>query len=194
MGIIIGFPGHTNRIYISVKLSKESLSPVKSPICSFDAKSGVLCSKCETKLRTGEISQDDVDASIRLTRLAERNGEVNKFTLTRAVKLGEETILVLKASDVNAVRGSEEIAHRIESELGRKTWFIESEASDRGFIETLFYPTKVFSVNLLWLPDGTRLTKVMAAGSADRSRTSPDKIRKIAKAIRDIELLIEYES
>ena len=36
---------------------------MKSPICSFDAKSGVLCRKCETKLKSGSITQDDVEAA-----------------------------------------------------------------------------------------------------------------------------------
>jgi hypothetical protein len=33
----------------------------------------------------------------------------------------------------------------------------------------------------------------MVAGSVDRTRVKPEKIRKIAKAVRNIELLIEFE-
>ncbi len=164
---------------------------MKSPICSFDAKSGVLCSKCEIKLQTGGITQDDVDASTRLTRLAERNQDVNKFTLVHGVRVDGDFVLVLRSSDVIAVRGNESLASRIEGEFGQKVWFVESEASDRRFIENLFHPAKVLSVNLFWLPDGNKLTKVIVAG---KPLVNIEKIQKIAKAVRSIELLVEFEN
>lgn len=52
---------------------------MKSPICPFDAKSGVLCSKCESKLESADITRDDVKASIRLARLADRSQD-NRLT------------------------------------------------------------------------------------------------------------------
>jgi transcription antitermination factor NusA-like protein len=180
-------------VYISEHSIYDSLSSVKSPICSFDAKSGVLCAKCEAKVGSGEISQEDVIASIKLSRLAERNADINRFNLVHAVDVGDELVLVLKAADVSIARGSESILQKIEAEFNRKVWFVESESSDRSFIETLFYPTKVLSANLFWLPDGSKVTRVMVAGSVDRTRVKPEKIRKIAKAVRNIELLIEFE-
>ena len=166
---------------------------MKSPICSFDAKSGVLCSKCDAKLRSGEISQDDVDASIKLSRLAEKNSDVNKFTLVRAVSLGTELALVLKSSDVRGLRGNEAISEKIESEFQRKVWFLESESSDRAFVELLFYPTRVLSVNLFWLPDGSRMTKVVVAGSREANRANLEKVQKIAKIVRNMDLTVGFE-
>ena len=163
---------------------------MKSPICSFDAKSGVLCTKCEEKLHSGGISQDDVDASTRLTRLAERDSNINKFTLVRAARVDEDFVLVLRRPDVSALRSNASLADKIEREFGQKVWFAESEASDRRFIENLLHPLKVTAVNQFWLPDGNKLTKVIVSQKAHFDR---EKVQKIARAVRGIELLVEFQ-
>ena len=163
---------------------------MKSPICSFDAKSGVLCTKCEEKLHSGGISQDDVDASTRLTRLAERDSNINKFTLVRAARVDEDFVLVLRRPDVSALRSNASLADKIEREFGQKVWFAESEASDRRFIENLLHPLKVTAVNQFWLPDGNKLTKVIVS---QKVQFDMEKVQKIARVVRGIELLIEFQ-
>ena len=166
---------------------------MKSPICSFDAKTGVLCTKCEAKIQSGALTQDDVDASIKLAGLAERSADAAKFTLIRAARVDADFVLVLRSSDITALRSNSALAERIESEFGQKVWFVESESSDRRFVESLFHPVKVLSVNLFWLPGGDKLTKVVAAGSSQKPRVNIEKVQKIAKAVRSIELLVEFE-
>jgi hypothetical protein len=142
---------------------------------------------------SGSISQDDVDASIKLIRLADRNQEINKFTLVRGTRVNGDFILVLRGHDISVLRSNSELANKIEREMGQKVWFVETEASDRRFIESLFHPMKVLSVNFYWLPGSSKLTKVIIAGEAKSTETDLDKIQKIAKVVRDIELLIEFK-
>jgi transcription antitermination factor NusA-like protein len=167
---------------------------LKTPICTFDAKSGVLCRTCEAKLVSGSISQDDVDASIKLIRLADRNQEINKFTLVRGTRVNGDFILVLRGHDISAIRSDVELANKIEKEMGQKVWFVETEASDRRFIESLFHPMKVLSVNFFWLPESNKLTKVIIAGEAESAEIDLEKIQRIAKAVRNIELLVEFKN
>jgi transcription antitermination factor NusA-like protein len=167
---------------------------LKTPICSFDAKSGVLCRKCEAKLKSGIITQDDVEAATKLIGLADRNQEINKFTLIRGARVHGDFVLVFRGSDVNVLRGSEELASKIEKQIGQKVWFVETEASDRRFIESLFHPLKVLSVNFFWLPEANKLTKVIIADDGKSASVNIDKVQKIAKAIRNIELLVEFNN
>ena len=167
---------------------------MKSVICPFDAKSGVLCSKCESKLESGNISREDVEAAIKLARLADRNQNVDKFTLVRGAKVDDDFVLVLRSQDVITLKGDSGLASMIEDEFGRKVWFVESEASDRGFVEALLYPLKALSVNLFWLPDGNKLTKVTVALNVKNPRINIEKVQKIVKEVRNIELLIEFET
>ena len=167
---------------------------MKTPICSFDAKSGVLCRMCEAKLKSGSITQDDVEAATRLIGLADRNQEINKFTLIRGTRVHGDFVLVFRGSDVSVLRGNEELASKIEKQIGQKVWFIETEASDRRFIESLLHPLKVLSVNFFWIPEANKLTKVIIADDGKDTSVNIDKVQKIAKAIRNIELLVEFNN
>lgn len=167
---------------------------MKTPICSFDAKSGVLCRKCETKLKSGSITQDDVEAATKLIGLADRNQEVNKFTLIRATRVHGDFVLVFRGSDVSVLRSNEALASNIEKQMGQKVWFVETEASERRFIESLFHPLKVLSVNFFWLPQANKLTKVIIADDAKNTLVNIEKVQKIAKAIKNIELLVEFKN
>lgn len=167
---------------------------MKTPICSFDAKSGVLCRKCEAKLKSGSITQDDVEAATKLIGLADRNQEINKFTLIRGTRVHGDFVLVFRGSDVSVLRGNEELSSKIEKQIGQKVWFVETEASDRRFIESLLHPLKVLSVNFFWLPEANKLTKVIIADDGKNTSVNIDKVQKIAKAIRNIELLVEFNN
>ncbi|WP_415283362.1 hypothetical protein [Candidatus Nitrososphaera sp. FF02] len=164
---------------------------MKTPICPFDAKSGVLCARCEEKLHAGAITQDDVDAAVRLSRVAGKSQDVDGFTLAKGARVDDEFVLVLRGPDVMSLRGNESLAENIENEFGQKVRFVESEASERGLVESLFHPARVLSVNQFWLPDGNKLTKAVVSKSGKKADV--EKVQKIAKAVRNIELLVEFE-
>jgi transcription antitermination factor NusA-like protein len=167
---------------------------LKSPICSFDAKSGVLCKNCEAKLKAGSITEDDIDAAKKLIGLADRDQQINKFTLVRGTRVHGDFVLVLRGPDVSVLRANKALASKIEKEMGQKVWFIETEASDRRFIENLFHPAKVLSVNFFWLPEANKLTRVIVAGDAKSASVNIEKVQTIAKAVRNIELLVEFKN
>jgi transcription antitermination factor NusA-like protein len=126
--------------------------------------------------------------------LADQNQEVNKFTLVRGTRVHEDFVLVFRGSDVNILRDNEQLASKIEKQMGHKVWFVETEASDRRFIESLFYPLRVLSVNFFWLPGANKLTKVILTGDPKKTLVDIEKVQKIAKAIRNIELLVEFKN
>ena len=154
----------------------------------------MLCRTCEAKLKSGSITQDDIDAAKKLINLADRNQEINKFTLVRGTRVNGDFVLVLRGQDVSVLRGNQELTSKIEKEMGEKVWFVEAEASDRRFIESLFHPIKVLSVNFFWLPGANKLTKVVVADDGKNAQLNLDKVQKIAKAVRNIELLIEFNT
>ena len=167
---------------------------MKTPICTFDAKAAILCTKCETKLRLGHLTHTDVDGAIKISRLAERNQDVNRFTMIRASKVDDDFILSLRGSDISVLRTNSSLLQKFEDEFQNKVWFVEAEATDRRFIENLFFPAKVLTVNQIWLPDGSKSTKVIiSTRNKPQLQLNVEKIKKIAKEIRNIELLVEFE-
>ncbi|MGA9169305.1 MAG: hypothetical protein WCF03_10315 [Nitrososphaeraceae archaeon] len=167
---------------------------MKTPICTFDAKTGILCAKCETKLRLGHLTHADIEGAMKITKIAEHNQDVNKFTMISAAKVDDDFILILRGSDIIVLRTNTSLSKKFEDEFQSKVWFVEAEATDRRFIENLFFPAKVLTVNLIWLPDGNKLTKaIVTDGNPSELESNVEKIKKIAKEIRNIELLVELQ-
>ena len=167
---------------------------MKIPICTFDAKTAILCAKCETRLRSGQLTDIDIEGAIKITKLAERNQDVNKFTMTSASKVDEDFIITLSGPDISTIRSNSTLSKKFEDEFQSKVWFIEAETNDKRFIENLFFPIRVLAVNLIWLPDGSKLTKVIISASNKFEQSKIEKIKQIARKIRNIELLVESEN
>jgi transcription antitermination factor NusA-like protein len=167
---------------------------LKIPICTFDAKTAILCAKCETRLRLGQLTDTDIEGAIKITRLAERNQDVSKFTMTFASKVDGDFIIALSGPDISIIRSNSTLSKKFEDEFQSKVWFVEAEANDKRFIENLFFPIRVLAVNVIWLPDGSKLTKVIISASNKSEVSKIEKIKQIAKKIRNIELLVESQN
>ena len=163
----------------------------------FDAKTGILCSKCDAKLNSGQLNQAAVFSSIKLAKLAEKDQEISKFTLVGSHKVDDDYILFLRTSDIITIRSNPAIVQKFAGEFNANIWFVEAEGTDRRFMENLFYPRRVLNMNLIWLPDGNKLTRVVVNQESVKRSIMPldvEKIRKVAKAVKKIELIVEFET
>ncbi|HJY15347.1 MAG TPA: hypothetical protein VJ225_04890, partial [Nitrososphaeraceae archaeon] len=76
---------------------------MKVPICIFDAKTGVLCPKCESRLKNGDLSKIDVECSIKLIKLSVKNQDIDKLNLVGSQKIDEDYVLILKDSNLSNI-------------------------------------------------------------------------------------------
>ena len=168
--------------------------PIKLPICNFDAKTGILCAKCESKLKNGEILKADVQASKALIHLADDFSELNKVTLKRSFESGGNFVLEFEPGDLNHLRTNPKLSQELDNAMKGKVWVVGAGGSDRKFLEDIFYPAKVVTVNTVWLTDGGKRTKVIVpARRSERYAGDFEKLRDMVKQARGIELLVETE-
>jgi transcription antitermination factor NusA-like protein len=166
----------------------------KLPICYFDARTGILCGNCEARLRKGEISKADVEASKAIAHLADRIPEISHVTLKRAFEANGSHILEFEQSDMGALRANPLLQSELEGALKGKVWLVGAGGNDRKFLEDVFFPAKVLTVNTVWLPDGGKKTKVIVPARRSERRIGDfDKLRDAVKQARGIELLVETE-
>ena len=86
------------------------------------------------------------------------------------------------------------VEEELEGALKGKVWVVGSETSDRRFLEEVFFPAKVLTVNTVFLADGEKKTKVIVPGRRSERRIGDfDKLRDAVKQARGIELLVETE-
>lgn len=168
--------------------------PIKIPICTFDAKTGILCSKCQSKLTSGQISTADIQVSRALVKQAEKMSELNKITLLRSFQVDRNFVLEVEQTDAALFRSKPEIMASLEATLNGKVWIMGASNSDRRFLEDLFYPIRILTVNTVWLPDGSKLTKVIIPGRrVERLLGEIEALKSVVKSVRGIELTVEFE-
>ena len=167
---------------------------LKSPICNFCLKSGILCSNCEEKVRKGEITDVDINVARTLLELEKTYPPLQKITLRKAYQSGETLILIVNRGDVPHLAGSDgKIMRAISQGVGKKVKVLETGGSDRKFIEDLFSPLNIVTINTIWLPDGSIESRLVLSGSPRRIPVDAEALRKLAKEIRGINLRVEFE-
>ena len=165
---------------------------MKVPICTFDAKTGVLCPKCESRLKNGELSDVDVECSIKLIKLSHKNQDIDKLNLIGSQKIDEDYVLILKDSNVSHINSNDKLLSSVEEEFKGKVWFVEANSSIRKFLENLFFPIRILKTNMIWLPDGNQVTQVtIESKDYEKFISIIEKIKRIVNAIRKIELVVE---
>jgi len=164
------------------------------PICLFDAKTGILCPKCETKLKNNHLTKSDVDISKKLSKLVDKIPELDKTTLIHGMEVGGDTVLVMSNGSHNKLRKNQSLFKQLENELKSNLWIIDIETSNRQVLKDIFFPVKILALNEVWLPDGSKLTKVIIPGKkTKRFPLNLNQIKNVIKAVKGIELLIEFE-
>ena len=167
---------------------------MKLPICIFDAKNAVLCPQCEGKVDAGDLTKADVDASITLANIAKSNNEVEKFTLYSCRELGGDFVLSLAKNDIMVIRQSRTLYRLLQEQFKSKIWLVEADETDKKFIEDLFFPTKILSINSVWAPGGIQKTKAVVSGKwTPRFPIDTEKVVEIVKNARNLDIEIEFE-
>jgi len=165
---------------------------LKVPICTFDAKTGVLCPKCESRLKNGELSDVDVECSIKLIKLSHKNQDIDKLNLIGSQKIDEDYVLILKDSNLSHINSNDKLVSSVEEEFKGKVWFVEANSSIRRFLENLFFPIRILKTNIIWLPDGNQVTQVtIESKDYEKFISIIEKIKRIVNAVRKIELVVE---
>ena len=167
---------------------------MKTTLCSFCLKSGILCQKCSEKLRSGEVSELDLKIARLLLSLEEKYPSLQNVYFRGAVNAGKTVAIVVSSGDVPRLLGfGGNIIRALSEEIGRTIRVLEYGVDDRKFLEDLFAPLSILAINTIWLPDGTTETRVIL--KKRRSSQPPfdvKALKEIACKIRKMTLRVEF--
>ena len=168
---------------------------MKLPICIFDAKNSILCPQCEKKVEDGQLTKSDVDASIKLAQLAKSNKEIDKFTLHSCKEFDGNFVLSISKNDIMTIRQSRVLYRILQEQFHGKIWLVEAEENDQKFIEDMFFPTKILSINSVWAPGEIQKTKAVVSGKwTPRFPIDTKMVIQIVKNARNLDIEIEFEN
>jgi len=166
---------------------------MKTELCSFCLKSGILCQKCSSKVKAGEISDLDLKITRLLLNLEEKYPSLQNVCFYKAVDVEKTLAILVGHGDVPKLLGyGGKIVKAISDETGKNIRVLEYGVDDRKFLEDLFVPFSILTINTIWLPDGTTETRVILRRK--RGQQLPMDLRalkEIANKTRKMSLRVE---
>ena len=167
---------------------------MKTALCSFCLKSGILCQKCSARLKSGEISELDLKIARLLLSLEEKYPSLQNVCFHKAVDAGKTLALIVGPGDVSRLLGfGGKIIRALGEETGRNIRVLEHGGDERKFLEDLFAPLSIMTINTIWLPDGTTETRVILRRK--RGAQLPfdlAAIKEIALSVRKMSIRVEF--
>jgi transcription antitermination factor NusA-like protein len=167
---------------------------VKTVLCSFCLKSGILCQKCTDRLKSGEVSGLDLKIARLLLSLEEKYPSLQNVYFHGAVESGRTLAVIVGPGDVPRLLGyGGTIMKALGEETGKSIRVLENGVDERRFLEDLFAPLCIMTINKIWLPDGSTETRAILR---KRGRSQPPfdvkALREIALKVRDMTLRVEF--
>jgi len=166
---------------------------MKTELCSFCLKSGILCQKCSAKVKSGEISQIDLKIARLLLSLEEKYPSLQNVCFYKAIEVEKTLAIIVGHGDVPRLLGySGKIIKALGDETGKNVRVLEYGVDDRKFLEDLFIPFSILTINTIWLPDGTTETRVIL--KRKRGSLLPfdlKALKEIASKVRKMSLRVE---
>lgn len=167
---------------------------MKMGLCSFCLKSGILCQKCLAKVKSGEISELDLKVARLLMSLEEKYPSIQNVYFHKAIDADGTLAIVVGPGDVPRLLGyGGKIVRALGDETGKNVRILETGVDDRKFLEDLFAPLSIMTINTIWLPDGSTETRVILQRRRGARRSFDVKaLKDIASRVRNITLRVEY--
>lgn len=168
---------------------------VKTILDAFCVKSGSLCRKCQEKLQKGLVTEFDLKVIQKIVELEKDYPVLQDVTYHRSVEAVDMIAILVDKKDLpRLLGGGARVVKELSQSFGKRVKLISFGGDDRAFLEDLFSPLSIFTINTIWIPDGTTETKVILAGR--RPRKMPvdlDMVKSIAKNMRDMTIRVQFE-
>jgi transcription antitermination factor NusA-like protein len=168
---------------------------VKTILDAFCVKSGILCRRCEEKLEKGQVTELDLKVIQKMVELEKQNPVLEDVTYHRAIEADDMMAVLVDKKDMpRLLGGGAKVVKELAETFGKRVKLISYGGDDREFLEDLFSPLSILTINTIWIPDGSTETKVILTGRQPRKMpVDLDKVQKIARELKGMTLRIEFE-
>lgn len=129
-----------------------------------------------------------------LLSLEERFPSLQNVYFHKAVEADGILAVIVGQGDVPKLLSyGGKIIKELSQKTGKAIRVLEYGVSDRKFLEDLFAPYTILTINTIWLPDGTTETRVILKKRGRKPpRLNVEALKKIAKKLKGITLRIEF--
>ena len=163
-------------------------------LCEFCIKSGMLCSRCQTKIKTGAVTNEYLEVAKKLISYEGQNQFLQTITLNNVVDAGGFLVLVVGKGDSAKFNANPKATRDLGDAFNKRVVVLDEGMNDRKFLEDLFSGQQIITINIIWLTDGSTETRVVlsARGAKRLSKKRIQALTEIAKKVRKMDLRVEY--
>jgi transcription antitermination factor NusA-like protein len=154
----------------------------------------MLCASCQKKIKSGEVSETYLKTARIFQSIEKEYPSLQKVFLYNAVEADNFLAVVVGRGDIASLLShGGRIIRDFGKKMGKKIRVLEYGVDDRKFLEDLFAPLSIITINTIWLPDGTIDTRVILRKERRRpSQRDIKALKEIAKEINGITLRVEF--
>jgi len=154
----------------------------KIPICKVCAKTGVLCSSCEAKLRKGEVSQLEIDLSKEFLELEKKFHDLKKVSFYKAIEKDDMVVLIVGKGEIKYIIGEFGKTRKVlQEKFGKNFRIIQKSKDPKKILDDLIAPVPVLGINQIYLPTGE---------IENKARVSEKEFNRISVDIKVLEDII----
>lgn len=165
------------------------------PVCNADLASGFLCKSCQKKLDLGEITEFEIDFAKDLIELEEQEkySFLKDFSFYKAIDYEDVVIIVIGAKDklkitpqlIKWIKDTYEI---------EKIIFIAKTKKPRPVVESLIAPSKLMSLNEIFLATGDiEFKAVLRRDDANKILFTGEELEELVSELTGTITRIEFQ-
>ena len=154
---------------------------MKLPICVFDAKTGMLCSNCKVKLENEEITKTDIEISKVLVKNSS-NKTLQKSKFYNSIDT-PHLVIIIGDSILKDSLQNKQFEDAIKKVTGKPFEVVVKEGTLKDTLSALFSPVEVYSIDEIFVPDGTKEIRINLRGKEDDLPLNSDDLILITSKV-----------
>ena len=167
------------------------------PACLTCVNSGFLCNSCQDKLDSGELTEFELDLARDLTELEENHQ--NEYGFLRDVSFHKaidyEDVVIMIVGNNDKLRISQELLDWIKETYEIETIIlVEKAKKNRPVVASLITPSKVLSINEIFLATGDiQFKAVLKKSDKDKILFTGEELEELILELTGLVTRIEYQ-
>lgn len=166
---------------------------MRTSVCQFDLKSGVLCPKCEAKLRENIVSELDIKIMAALLDEEKNFIFLQKSEYVKSIELYGVIYIFIKFEEGISQTQLSLLETRLEAKTKRKVRLFMDSDNFNEFVGSLISPARLVSMTKIWLPDGTEELGLLI-DSKSKMTITPEILAEIVRMLKGKNVRVRFLS